>query len=562
VSQPTTRVVPSQPADQHIEPAEKTQTRTSLLASLLLYAQLGLAATALLSLIEWVDLNVQLTPVFASFSERLTFTAYFSLNLLIGAGLGLLVGLFVHAATFAKRRTQTLLAKGNDARSLHKLTAMLLVAALLAVLLNQQPQIRGFAISLLREAEKFPHLGRPLHAMETGLAYLVVMGLVISAALVWMMARAAAGWSNRRQGAWMVGLALAMVVAYYMDSRVEVQQYEYSMHRLMWVVAMAAAMALIATLHLSSMQPPSPSRLKKLAAFASLVVIAAAIVFTFATFDNNQNLKTQVFYRTTQTKQHFKLAQWAMDFDRDGYSPYLGGGDKDDRNRAINPGTIDTIADGIDNNSIGGDLTEQAMADWQREFAPLRVAANPAPRRFNIIYFFIDTLRADHLGAYGYARNTSPNIDKLAARSAVFDNAYSPSPYTYEAAPKFMQSAYWDGHFETWTEAMGRNGYHTILFPRRVTMLLRHVKGMEQIVDASRKGLRQTIDAALDVLPKAPTDRPFCAYIYSSDPHRPYRPHEGINYGSSIIDPYDGDITWVVCLIGWSRAGVSTTRWW
>ena len=33
-----------------------------------------------------------------------------------------------------------------------------------------------------------------------------------------------------------------------------------------------------------------------------------------------------------------------------------------------------------------------------------------------IIYFDIDTLRPDHLGCYGYHRNTSPNIDKVAEK--------------------------------------------------------------------------------------------------------------------------------------------------
>jgi choline-sulfatase len=67
---------------------------------------------------------------------------------------------------------------------------------------------------------------------------------------------------------------------------------------------------------------------------------------------------------------------------------------------------------------------------------------------------------------------------------------------------------------------------------------------MEQVVDASRKGLKQTIDATIEVLGNTPTDRPFCAYIYSLDPHRPYRPHEGINFGPSLIDQYDGEIAY------------------
>ena len=545
MSQSTTRVIASESPDRHLEPEARAPERALRPAPILRYALLGLVSTALLSLIEGVDVTIQLAPIFTATSDRLTFISYFSVNLLSGALIGWLVGVLVHGTTFVKRHAQDIFAHRSTLRRRHKLAAMLMTAAPLTILLNLQPQIHAFAISLLREAEKFPHLGRVLYTNEKRFAYLVVLGLIICAALVWMITNWSARWSKLQRGAWAVGLALVIGVAYAIDSRVEVQQYEYSMHRLMWVVATTAAMALVATVRLAFARPASPSPVKKIFAFTVAAIVGSAVVFTFADFDKHQDLKTQVFYRTTQAKQHFKFIEWLLDFDRDGYSPLLGGGDPADGNGAINPGVGDTLDDGIDNNAIGGDLTEQAVADWQAEFAPLRVAANPEPKRFNIIYFFIDTLRADHLGTYGYAREVSPNIDKLAARSSVFENAYSPSPYTYESAPKFMQSAYWDGHFETWTEAMAKGGYHTILFPRRVTMLLRHVKGMEQVVDASRKGLRQTIDAALEELPKLPADKPFCAYLYSSDPHRPYRPHEGIRYGSSIIDQYDGEITYL-----------------
>ena len=42
-----------------------------------------------------------------------------------------------------------------------------------------------------------------------------------------------------------------------------------------------------------------------------------------------------------------------------------------------------------------------------------------------ILYFDIDSLRADHLGCYGYHRQTSPNIDELSKSSSVFDNVYA-----------------------------------------------------------------------------------------------------------------------------------------
>jgi arylsulfatase A-like enzyme len=371
-------------------------------------------------------------------------------------------------------------------------------------------------------------------------SYLVVMALFIGCSMVWMLARKSPSWPAAIRLAWLSTLSVIIGLAYYVDSRIEVQQYEYSMHRAMFLLDLTLAMALAASVYLSTSRP----RFFKGLSIVAAIIIFAGVAFTFARFDKNQNLKTQVFYRTTQAKQHFKLAQWALDYDRDGYSPYLGGGDADDSRPDINPGAVENAGDGVDNNCLGGDLTEEGMRNWQAQFAGLHAAGGPPATRLNVIYFFIDTLRDDHLGAYSYARNTSPNIDRLAARSSVFENAYTPSPYTYEAAPKFMQSTYWDARSESWTEVMARNGYKTILFPRRLSMLLRHVKGMEEIVDASRKGLKQTIDAAIDVLGNTPADRPFCAYIYSSDPHRPYRRHEGIDFGASLIDQYDGEVAY------------------
>ena len=52
------------------------------------------------------------------------------------------------------------------------------------------------------------------------------------------------------------------------------------------------------------------------------------------------------------------------------------------------------------------------------------------PTRPDIVLVSIDSLRADHLGAYGYHRDTSPNLDKLAARGLRFEGARSASPWT------------------------------------------------------------------------------------------------------------------------------------
>src|SRR5262245_6733504 len=50
-------------------------------------------------------------------------------------------------------------------------------------------------------------------------------------------------------------------------------------------------------------------------------------------------------------------------------------------------------------------------------------ACSPAPQRPNVLVVLVDTLRADHLSLYGYARKTSPNFDRFARRGFFFANA-------------------------------------------------------------------------------------------------------------------------------------------
>ena len=52
--------------------------------------------------------------------------------------------------------------------------------------------------------------------------------------------------------------------------------------------------------------------------------------------------------------------------------------------------------------------------------------APEAPR--NVILISIDTLRADHVGTYGYEVDTTPNIDSFAERSIVFERTTSQAP--------------------------------------------------------------------------------------------------------------------------------------
>lgn len=72
--------------------------------------------------------------------------------------------------------------------------------------------------------------------------------------------------------------------------------------------------------------------------------------------------------------------------------------------------------------------------------APLSWAAvKPQP---NVVFITIDTLRADHLGCYGYKQIRTPNIDALAADSVRFERAYTPVPVTLPAHTAIFTGTY------------------------------------------------------------------------------------------------------------------------
>ena len=86
---------------------------------------------------------------------------------------------------------------------------------------------------------------------------------------------------------------------------------------------------------------------------------------------------------------------------------------------------MDIPDDGIDQNCIGGDVSE-------RREAPEPVAPVPAalPRDFNVLLVTIDTLRSDRVGAFGGPANLTPTLDRLAAEGLRLTRTYSSAPLT------------------------------------------------------------------------------------------------------------------------------------
>lgn len=82
--------------------------------------------------------------------------------------------------------------------------------------------------------------------------------------------------------------------------------------------------------------------------------------------------------------------------------------------------------------------------------------------RPNIILIVLDSVRQDHLSSYGYSRNTTPNIDSLAAEGTLFENAYSTSCWTIPSHASLFTGLYPSKH--------GVNLEHNLLPPEHETM--------------------------------------------------------------------------------------------
>jgi arylsulfatase A-like enzyme len=82
------------------------------------------------------------------------------------------------------------------------------------------------------------------------------------------------------------------------------------------------------------------------------------------------------------------------------------------------------------------------ITDWKRAASDVASADDTTSPRPNVLLISIDTLRADHLGAYGDSRGLTPNMDRLAAEAVVFERAVTSAPWTLPAMASLMTGLY------------------------------------------------------------------------------------------------------------------------
>lgn len=193
--------------------------------------------------------------------------------------------------------------------------------------------------------------------------------------------------------------------------------------------------------------------------------------------------------------------------------------------------------------------------------------------RPNIIIIGVDAMRADHMGTYGYPRNTTPNFDKLAEQGVKFTDATSHIPLTNPSAASFFTSLppYKTGsvrngipvskEVETLAGILQRHGYTTV-----------SVAGCAPLYH-SRSGLHHGFDYWIDdglffmleLNASIMTERaieffetelkePFLFWTHFPDPHQPHRDYKGYSFKrepppgikgrNEIEDGYDSEIAY------------------
>jgi arylsulfatase len=164
----------------------------------------------------------------------------------------------------------------------------------------------------------------------------------------------------------------------------------------------------------------------------------------------------------------------------------------------------------------------------------------------SIVLVTIDTLRADHLGLYGYFRDTSPHLDALASDAIVFDRVLTPMSTTTPAHVSLFSGLYPlqtgvlrnglrldppepDRPGALLAQRLQRAGYRTAAFVsatpvRADTGLAAGFEVYDDPEDREERRSDRTMNAALAWLNAADADAPFLLWVHLFAPHKPYAP--------------------------------------
>lgn len=428
------------------------------------------------------------------------------------------------------------------------------------------------AVALGRQPSLADEVSRAAVALGLGLCVLaaVPVALVFAAAARLLHRRP----PSRRTALLLIlgGLALTVAVA---SSKIDFGEVDW--HGVdPWTpgsLALAGCMYLGLVLLLARARAAASALVVALAAAAG---IGATLWFTAAAPQARGEALAAIDESSVISRGLAHLVARRLDSDGDGHPRWLCGPscDCDDADAAIHPLADDVADNAIDEDCDGADRSGAELAALTAELTPPppRAPTTPQPTRTtppNILLIVVDTLRADHLGTYGYTRATSPRIDELASKGVVFEQARSTGPSTRFSIPPLMIGKYF-------TE-IDRDKYEWPTISKSETMLLERLDPLGYTSGAFHsirylrpfyrfnQGFDHYSDASLDVrgppLNMTSSDfitdealawvdevalkdkQPFFLWTYYGDPHSAYMRHPGFPvFSQQYRDLYDHEI--------------------
>ena len=215
--------------------------------------------------------------------------------------------------------------------------------------------------------------------------------------------------------------------------------------------------------------------------------------------------------------------------------------------------------------------------------SPLLAACGGRTPPANVLLVTIDTLRADRVGAYGWALAETPNLDALARAGARFEQAYTPVPYTLPAHASLLTGMLPPRHgvrdngrhslpeaATTLAEWLGARGFATGAFvgafplERRFGLAQGFAVYDDEVGEAGdafsiaeRRG-EEVVSRALRWI-GGPVREPFFAWVHLFDPHAPYAAPApfGARFAAR---PYDGEVAYADACLGRLIAGLGDRR--
>lgn len=361
------------------------------------------------------------------------------------------------------------------------------------------------------------------------------LGMIVLAPLYRLVVARRPGWAARR--GWLVAGVVGIIYAVIADPMSIAARYT------LWpmLLVLLMAVALLALVVLAELNPRLRQGVERASlGFAAATVIAAMVVLPSYEADTARHAR--LMDGAVLVYPMLQVLRLPLDLDGDGFAGALAGGDCDEGNGDVDPFEPEVVGNGVDDNCFGGDLDEVSPVTKGPPMGRLP-AGTPRP---NIFLISVDTLRADHVGRRIGGHPLTPNLDRLAADSAVMTRAYAPATHTLESLTGIMTGEYagdWHQHGlffgtePTLAELLGGAGWHREAVMTLTRMTHTYVRGFERI--DNELGLvnqakwvttsEQTTDRSLAALDRlVDKHKPFVLWTHYFDPHGPYVDHEGL----------------------------------